>query len=217
MALVYDRSFGSSELNEFREFIENIWDWAAVETVGNDKIYWVDSEKTFGLGTRLTYGNPNLEVVKGSSFYHLTEGDNTYNLKVEKTSTTLIISTYGSGSVSSVPANNCNKYMVCAATNTSTGTNEPIVIFLGSKSSSNQVMMLASDVTTPVDMAAQNANANTNAKTTNLIPFYNTASACITTNVYQSLCENISSWYFGDVIIKGRAYRMSGSVFALDE
>ena len=66
-------------------------------------------------------------------------------------------------------------------------------------------------------MSEQNGNANVNAKTTNLIPLYNTKSAFITTDVYKSLCEDIGAWYFGNVMVNGKAYRMSGSVFALDE
>ena len=109
-----------------------------------------------------------------------------------------------------------DKIIICNGHNTNTGEDEQIMIYLGSKSSSNVSSMYASDVSAPANMSEQNSNANTNAKTTNLIPFYNTASEFITTDVYKSVCEDIGTWYFGNVIVNDKAYRMSGSVFARD-
>ena len=78
-------------------------------------------------------------------------------------------------------------------------------------------MMFAPDVVTPSDISAQNANTNVNARTTNLIPIWSTRSGFVTTDMFYSLCENISSWYFGYIVLNGEPYRMSGQIFVADE
>ena len=217
MATVYNNVFtsqGSTQETVAWFNSLNIWNWSGITT----DTLWVDAAKTIGLKF-IGVGNI-ISLIKDSTTYHASSDSSLTSMyvKVEKTTNAVIISVKNSGTaLSDVSATDCDKYIVCNATNSLTRAIEPIIIYLGSKSSSNQCMMLASDVNVPTDMAAQNSNANVNAKTTNLIPFYNTASVCVTSDILQSLCEDISSWYFGDVIVNDKAYRMSGSVFALDE
>ena len=205
-------------------YLENNWTWGGgVSRSGsgsyNDTAYfYIDEAKTIGL--YYLQGQTGMSASKiGVYFkgttYHVADLASNSTFEIEITDTALIIS-FISGS-NSISATNCEKIIVCGGYNTNTETDEQIMLYLGSKSSSNVSAMYASDVTTPADISEQNSNANTNAKTTNLIPFYSTASEFITTDVFKSLCEDIGSWYFGNVMVNNKAYRMSGSVFALDE
>lgn len=231
MAIVYDKIYNSisydmSDVETIIDDLAPLWNWSSIDTGEydtNSKILWVDSSKTYGIGVSTnTNANPGQRglricIIKNGTVYHQHSNDYfSLNVKIEKTSNALILSVKAQNNLNSVSATDCDKYIVCNATNTVTNTVEPIVIYLSSKASSNVCTMIASDVVSLVDITAQNANANTGAKSTNLIPFYNPASACITTDVFVSLCEDITAWSFGNVVINGYRFRMSGSVFARD-
>lgn len=221
---VYPNSSGS--YSTIVSDLRALWNWtSSAETSAGTKLT-IDAAKKIGL---FVYnGNVNyttIGVIFGSSYYHLAGPQSTVGklqLKAEKVGdNTLIISAWrvdASGS-SNVAADLCDKYIICRAVNTNTENEETILIYLGSSSSSgdNKCAMFTSDVIQQINISAQDANQNVNAKNTNIVPFFNPASAFVTKDVYQSLCENVSSWYFGDVTINGRPYRMSGSVFVLDE
>ena len=235
MAIVYDKiynntSYNMSDVEPIIDDLTPLWNWSGIDTGDistyeeNSKILWVDSSKTYGIGvstaTNANQGQRGLRIciIKNGAPYHQNLNDYySLNMKIEKTSSALILSVKAQNNLNSVSVTDCDKYIICNATNTVTNTVEPIVIYLSSKASSNVCTMIASDVISLVDITAQNANANVDAKTTNLIPFYNPASACITTDIYQSLCEDIGAWYFGNVMVNNKAYRMSGSVFSVDE
>lgn len=225
MAKVFEQAVSPTELGTVLfPYLRDNWTWAGgTETTSGDfgsKTYnlYLDEDKTKAITIR--YGGPGYRshigiIFKGNS-YHLADLETgTSTFEVEITDTALIISCIPNSS--SINAANCDKYIICNGYSTNADSEEQIMIYLGSKSSSNVSSIYASDVTTPADMSEQNANDNVNAKTTNLIPFYNTVSSFITTDVYKSLCEDIGAWYFGNVIVNNKAYRMSGSVFALDE
>lgn len=227
MAIIYDKTYGYPSYDigaatPIKDDLSTLWDWAAIETNSGGTGYnlWLDSSKTYGLSVSYSSGAIGLEVslIKGTTLYHTTYNDRymTLNMKIEKTNGALILSVKAQNNLSSVSATDCDKFIICNGLNATTKATEPIIIYLGSKSSSNQIMLLAGDVDSPTNLTAQNANANTGAKVTNLIPFYSPSSACITTDVFVSLCEDIASWYFGNVVINGITYRMSGSVFARD-
>lgn len=221
MATVWDKTTDASgTLSEVVPYLTEHWTWNGGVVNGDydSKIFYIDSAKTIGLYLFIRSGTGVVNVgikFKGTD-YHLTQfsGYSTLTFKIEITGTTLIFSYINAASIS---ATNCEKIIICNGYNTNTNTEEQMLIYLGSKSSSNVSSLYASDVTTPADISEQNANANVDAKTTNLIPFYSTASEFITTDVLKSLCEDIGAWYFGNVMVNGKAYRMSGSVFALDE
>lgn len=227
MAIVYDKaydypSYDIGAVTPIKDDLSTLWDWAEIETQTdqNQYILWVDAAKTYGLVLAYRAGAVGLGIgiIKGTTIYHLTSNDRymQLNMKIEKTTGALILSVKAQNNLSSVSATDCDKFIICNALNTATKASEPVIIYLGSKASSNQQMLLAGDVASPVDLTAQNANANTSSKTTNLIPFYSPSSACITTDVFVSLCEDIVAWSFGNVSINGIKYRMSGSVFARD-
>lgn len=202
-------------IEQLKTDLESLWEWAAIDLDSENYAYlWLDSAKTYGLCIVWGYGE-GIGIRKGTTNYHLSNNARDgITVQFEKTTNALILST-APGDVN-ISATNCDKYIICNGLNSATKAVEPVVIYLGSKASSNQQMLLAADVDIPVNLSAQNANANTSAKTTNLIPFYSPSSACITTDVFVSLCENINTWYFGNVVINGYTYRMSGSVFARD-
>ena len=228
MAIIYDKTYGYPSYDigaatPIKDDLSTLWDWAGIETKETGEvgyILWIDNAKTTGLVVQYTTGAIGLQIaiIKNTTIYHTTENDRymTLNMKIEKTSGALILSVKAQDDLLSVSATDCDKFIICNGLNAATKTTEPVIIYLGSKASSNQIMLLASDVDSPVNLSAQNADANTSSKTTNLIPFYSPSSACITTDVYVSLCEDIASWYFGNVVINGYTYRMSGSVFARD-
>jgi hypothetical protein len=68
-----------------------------------------------------------------------------------------------------------------------------------------------------VSMPTLDGNANVNSLTTNLIPFWSTNSAFVTTDVFMSVCTNLPTWFFSNIILNETEYRMSGSVYFLDE
>ena len=226
--IVIDKAYSSSH-SAYETIVADMtdaWNWTAVETVTNGTKFCIDEDRRFGI--YVYNGNSNytsIGIMFGTKSYHIAGPSGTANklvIKFEKIGTdTMIISAYRVSSSDSpyVAANLCDKYIICKAVNTLTEDEETVLVYIGSSSTSggNKTMMLASDVMQPADVMVQNANANINAKNTNLIPLYNTASAFITNDVYMSLCENVSSWYFGDVVINDKSYRMSGSVFVLDE
>lgn len=219
MATVWEQVISPSERSTLYAKLQEMWDWADVTGLSNSTThFWIDEAKTKAIRFDYDGSAPaTLRIsVQYNNYYYHDNNAQSRPYKIEKTDTALILSYSNSGD--SVSSTSCEKIIICNGFNPNTNTNESetIMIYLGSKSSSNVSTVYASDVVTPVDMAEQNSNANTNAKTTNLIPFYNTASAFITTDVYKSLCEDIGAWYFGDVTINGRPYRMSGSVFARD-
>jgi len=201
-------------------YLRDNWTWGA--TYADDGKFYIDTAKTIGIqiGAGGQYNDPTIRILFNGAEYHVISFDRTTwtndkAIMIEITNTALIISCTDKST--SANAANCQKIIVCNGHNTNTGTDEQIMIYLDSRSSANVSAMYASDVAVPVDMSEQNGNANVNAKTTNLIPLYNTNSAFITTDVYKSLCEDIGAWYFGNVMVNDKAYRMSGSVFALDE
>lgn len=225
MAIIYDKVYGYPSYDigaatPIKDDLSTLWDWAAIDTITDGYILWLNSSKTYGLSVVYTSSGIGLQVslIKGDTLYHTTYNDRymALNMKIEKTTGALILSVKAQDNLSSVSAIDCDKFIICNGLNSATKAVEPVIIYLGSKSSSNQIMLLAGDVESPVNLTAQNANANTSSKTTNLIPFYSPSSACITTDVFVSLCEDISSWYFGNIVINGYRYRMSGSVFARD-
>lgn len=218
---IYYYSYSDNTYAQIVADLTNAWDWTSVTTYAYGTMFSIDAEHKIGLTVYKTNDYSSIGIRFDSTNYHLA-GTGSYSTLLVRTENVgdnaLIISVWRTSSGGTVAPELCDKYIICKAVNNDTEAEETVVIYLGSSSTSggNKCMMLASDVLTPADIAAPNANANTNAKTTNLIPFYNPKTACITTEVYQSLCENVSSWYYGDVMINNRAYHMSGSVFALD-
>ena len=216
MAIVWQRTLSRAEMGSILiPYLENNWTWAGGKvTSGSNTYFHIDTAKTIGIRYNQGSGYDNSRIYvnfKGADYHNTSLPDGTTFI-VEITDTAMIIS-YVSGSIS---ATNCEKIIICNGVNANTGDEEQMLIYLSSKASSNVSAIYASDVTTPADIAEQDGNANVNAKTTNLIPFYNPASAFITTDVFKSLCEDIGAWYFGNVMVNNKVYRMSGSVFARD-
>ena len=219
MAIVWERNLSRVDIRDvLLPYLESNWTWAGGKEVsGSNTFLYIDEAKTMGIRYNHGSGYDNSRIYvrfKGEDYHNTALTDNSAFI-VEITDTALILSYTGSSD--SVGASNCDKIIICNGYNSKTETIEQLILYVSSKASSNVTAMYASDVTTPADMAEQDANANVNAKTTDLIPFYNTASVFITTDVFKSLCEDIGAWYFGDVVVNNEPYRMSGSVFALDE
>ncbi|MCR4638296.1 hypothetical protein [Ruminococcus sp.] len=225
--VVLDKAYAnsSSRYSDIVSDVTDLWDWADISTVYDGTMFKLHVEDNFGL---MVYnGNSNFTTIAvrfGSSSYHIAGPSSTAAkllIKAERVGEdTLILSVWRvSDSPNIVSANLCDKYIICRGVNTITEEEETVLVYLGSNSTSgtNKCMLLAGDVMQATDIAAQNANANVNAKNTNIIPFFSPASVYITKDVYQSLCSNVSSWYFSDVILNDKPYRMSGSVFVLDE
>lgn len=224
MAIVQEMNLTNAQIwSTLLPYLEDNWTWPGGVVRSSDdgrRTFYIDEAKTIGI--QFIKGSQYFSyfmgvIFKGTEYHNIEFSYNTTNktFMIEITDTALIISAVDNST--SINAANCQKIIVCNGYNTNTAGTEQIIIYLGSKSSSNVSAIYASDVTTPVDISEQNGNANVNAKTTNLIPFYNTNSVFITTDVYKSLCEDIGAWYFGNVMVNNKAYRMSGSVFAVDE
>lgn len=217
MATVIKKYYAwNATIDQLKADLQSMWDWAAIDWSSNAYAYfWLNSTKTYGLGLMMGYGE-SLILKTNTNYYH--ESNNARNgitVQFERTTNALILST-APGNVT-ITGTNCDKYIICNATNPTTNAIEPIIIYIGSKSNSNVSMMLASDVATPADNSEQNGNANVSSKYTALINLYNTKSNFVATDVYKSMFMELPTWSFGDVMLNGHRYRMSGSIFALDE
>ena len=204
-------------------YLEDNWTWPGGVVRSSDdgrRTFYIDEAKTIGI--QFIKGSQYFSwfmgiIFKGTEYHNIEFSYNTTNktFMIEITDTTLIISAVDNSK--SINASNCQKIIVCNGHNTNTDTNEQIIIYLGSKSSSNVSAIYASDVSVPMDMSEQNGNANVSSKYTALINLYNTKSNFVATDVYKSMFMELSTWSFGDVMLNGHRYRMSGSIFALDE
>lgn len=221
-----------SDMQNIISFLRNNWTWAAEEDAPNPdnpsytyngKIFYLDAAKTKGVNIHVRNGTNSVNInpyFKGNHYHYATNNPNVtstypFSMKIEITSDTLIISwKYESATV---PVANCEKMVVHNAVNPNTNATEQVLTYIGNKSSSNVSAMYASDVITPADNSEQNGNANVNGKYTALINLYNTKSNFVATNVYKSMFMELSAWSFGDVMLNGHRYRMSGPIFALDE
>lgn len=204
-------------------YLENNWTWADVVKSGTGSIsstayFYINDAKTIGL--YYLQGQTGMSASKiGVYFkgttYHIVELASNSTFEIEITNTALILS-FISGS-NSISASNCHKIIIHNAINPKTNTTEQVISYVGSKSSSNVSAIYASDVLAIADNSEQNGNANVSSKYTALINLYNTKSNFIATDVYKSMFMELSAWSFGDVMLNGHHYRMSGSIFALDE
>lgn len=220
MATVYDKINASATdvLNEVVPYLTSNWNWTAVESDNqyNGKIFYINSAKTIGIHLYIRTGTNDVGVgvrFQGTDYHMSTTGD-PYSLKIEITDTALILSYILSSTIS---VTNCEKIIVHNAINSNTDTTQQVISYIGSKSSSNVSAMYTNDVTIPTDNSEQDGNANVNGKYTALINLYNTKSNFVATDVYKSMFMELSTWSFGDVMLNGHRYRMSGSIFALDE
>lgn len=221
-----------SDMQNVISFLRNNWTWAAEEDspkpsnpsyTYNGKIFYLDAEKTKGVNIFVRNGTNDVNInpyFKGNH-YHYAPNDQTvssahpFSMKIEITSDALIISwKYESATLT---AANCEKMIVHNAINPNTNATEQVLSYIGSKSSNNVSAMYASDIPTPGDISEQNSNTNVNGKYTALINLYTPKSSFVATNVYKSMFMELSAWSFGDVMLNGHRYRMSGSIFALDE
>lgn len=219
MATVQDYTITSvADASNVISYLESNWTWNGGKTEsGFETTLWVDTAKTIGLYFYVRSGVSQLKIgvkFKGTE-YHLSDLQypDAVSFKIEITSTALCFSFIDA---SSLTAENCTKIIVCDAHNSTNDTDEQVIIYLGSKASSNVSAIYASDVVTPYDLPAQNSNTGVSAKVSYMVPFYNKASAFVTTDVLQALTVDVVSWYFGNISLNNKPYRMSGSVVMFD-
>ncbi len=200
-------------------YLKDNWAWAATT---NDGFFYIDAAKTIGFQITAggQYSDPAIRIqFHGNEQRYIGFDRTTWTedkaIKIEITNTALIISCTDKSTF--VNAANCRKIIVCNGHNSNTDENKQIMIYLDSRSSSNVSAIYASDVSAIADNSEQNGNANINSKYTALINLYNTKSNFITTDVYKSMFMELSAWSFGDVMLNGHHYRMSGQIFTLDE
>lgn len=204
-------------------YLENNWTWADVVKSGTGNInstayFYIDEAKTIGLyylQGQTGMSASKLGVYFKGTTYHVIDLASNSTFEIEITNTALIIS-FISGS-NSISASNCHKLIVHNAINPKTNTTEQAISYIGNLSTGNVSTIYASDVMTPVDMSEQNGNANVSSAQSVFVQFCNKASDFIATDVYKCLCTSLSGWSFGDAMIDGHKYRMSGSIYALDE
>lgn len=200
-------------------YLRDNWTWAVTP---NDGFFYIDTAKTIGFQITAggQYSDPAIRIqFHGNEHRYIGFDRTTWTedkaIKIEITSTTLIISCTDKST--SINAANCQKIIICNGYNSNTDEYKQIMIYFDSRSSSNVSTIYASDVLTPADISEQNGNANVSSKYTALINLYNSKSNFVATDVYKSMFMELSAWTFGDVILNGHRYRMSGSIFALDE
>lgn len=227
MAIVWDY-VGSNVTNTMQQlsnYLAANWTWNGgtdVQTGGIDISYfWMDTNKNVELsitnGVSGSFGGKITIKYKGTTVY---TNDDFFNskitFKVEIGFNILIISFANDGSFS---GGHCEKIIICNGTDFVHNKTEQIMIYLGSLASSNVYKMIASDLpgNAVVSMSTMDGNANVNSLTTNLIPFWTTNSAFVTTDVFMSVCTNLPTWFFSNIILNETEYRMSGSVYFLDE
>jgi hypothetical protein len=211
--------------------VTNMWDWDHLTTFTTGTKFCVTSRGTQGLA--IYKGNSGQTWAAPCQMYN-----NAYmNFAGPDVSTTsnyvkvrvryervqdkaLIISAwrYTASSTADLLATLCDKYIITETVNSITSEKEMAIIYISSRSTqtSNKIRLLTSEIDTALsvgEMTMPRVNANKNAKSTILIPLYMPATACVTTNVFQSVCQDRPAWDFGYVTIKDRHYLMSGSIF----
>lgn len=239
MAIVKDKIYPSNEYNSndlvpFIRDLISMWgsevviepsNWETLrETNTWIKIY-INEERNFRIIVSYQSGAVGAAIgIEYRNGNNWTAGHTVYsdryaamNVKFEQFPETLIMNIKMQDNLVSVSATDCDKIIITNGLNSVTQERAPIAIWLGSHSSDNKCMMFAGDMTVPIDQTALNANANVNAWTTHMIPFWSLRSAFVTENLFQSLCMNISSWYFGYITMNGEPFRISGSVFVSDD
>lgn len=221
MAIVWNGDNLSRETanTEVVNFLTNNWDWAGgTEYLSNWNLFYINTSKTIGIGWEPGYTglrSSKIAIYYNGSWYHTTEFASPSSYKIEVGFTQMVIS-FKSGTTQ-LSASDCNKIIICNGKDFVNNKEEQIVIWLGSQASSNVYSMYTSDLVIPTDLSAQNSNNNVNSLTTNLIPFWSTKTAFVTTDVFQSVCTNIPTWFFSNIILNETEYRMSGSVFFVDQ
>lgn len=222
MATVQDYKLpdGQISVKGVAHLLTSIWNFPQVYEGNGYTDLYINEAKTIGI--RVSAEGNCISIIRNGTIYHATTGSRYSGyylyLKLEATTDTFIISAiytdayYGDA----VIASNCHKYIICNAKNTLNET-EPIVAYVGSNSSSNVSAFYTNETLVPTDMGEQNGGANVNAKYTAVINLYNIKSNFVAINVYKSMFMELSAWSFGDVMLNGHRYRMSGPIFALDE
>lgn len=204
-------------------YLENNWAWNDIVKygtgdTGSTAYFYIDEAKTLGLyyqQGRTGQTASKIGIRFKDTTYHVVELASNTTFKIEITNTALILS-FISGS-NSISASNCHKLIIHNAINPKTNTTEQVISYVGNLSTGNVSTICASDIITPVDMSEQNGGANVNSVQSVFVQLCNKASDFIATDVYKCLCSSLSGWSFGDSIINGHHYRMSGSIYALDE
>ena len=220
MATVWTQTLTLAEMGTLLiPYLRDNFTWAGgTETASQYTYFYINEAKTIGIryfqGINGIYGS-KIAVIFKDSYYHETEFYPNGTFEIEITATALILS-YISNS-NSISASNCEKIIVHNAINPKTNTTQQVISYIGNKSSSNVFAMYTSDILTPVDMPKQNGGANVSSAQSVFIPLCNKATDFIATDVYECLCSSLSGWSFGNSIIDGHKYRMSGSIYALDE
>lgn len=220
MATVWTQTLTLAEMGTILiPYLRDNFTWAGgVETSGQYTYFYINEAKTIGIryfqGTNGIQGSKIVIIFK-NSYYHETEFYPNGAFEVEITATALILS-YISNS-NSISASNCHKIIVHNAINPKTNTTEQVISYIGNLSTGNVSAIYASDVITPVDMSEQNGDTNVNSAQSVFVQLCNKASDFIATDVYKCLCTSLSGWSFSNAMIDGHRYRMSGSIYALDE
>ena len=224
MATVTQKFYNASNISDLRTDLEDMWNWTSIsEATGTTQAYdfFINDAHTYGI--RLGQFNSNLGYIclvkDGSIFsnynFDITSG-NGANIMIEKTNTALIISLSSATAAGNVVANSCYKAIVCNAINKSN--QQEVVAFRYNAANNAANAMVASDIAgNPTNISEQTENANINGKYTALINLYHPQSDFVATDVYKSMFMELSAWSFGNVMLNGHRYRMSGPIFALDE
>lgn len=223
MATVIQKFYNASNISDLRTDLADMWNWTSISTAaGTTQAYdfFINDAHTYGI--RIGQFNSNLGyicLVKDNSIFSnynfdITSG-NGANIMIEKTNTALIISLSSATSTGDVIVNNCYKAIVCNAINKSN--QQEVVAFRYNAASNAANAMIASDVNNPTNMSEQTESTTINGKYTALINLYHPQSDFVATDVYKSMFMELSAWSFGDIMLNGHRYRMSGPIFALDE
>lgn len=233
--IVTDKTYDDSleSYDDIVADITNIWTWKdiidmssgvkfMVNNGGTNKVAFGVYKNTYGSVTYVTpccwYNNATMQYAGPSS-----SGNKKLKMKFENINNrVLIISAwrFASDSTEELSASSCDKYIICKAINANTREEDDVLIYCGNRTGGNAYYLLTSEWGTALsaaEMTAPRQSKSLNAKTSFLIPFYSNASEYFTPDVFQALTENLEAWDWGDVTINGKKYRMSGSIFVLDE
>ena len=198
-------------------FLTNNWNWAAIEDADyQGKRFYINSAKTVGLEfyARTGTNDYGFRIYYNSSAHNQELISNNIAAKIEVVSNKALIISCKSGTTFS---GNVRKYIVCNGLNSQTNNIEQIIIYALAETDNFMNTIYASDNRAASLEYDRTQSAMCNAKFTELINFYCKDTKFVATNVYKALLIDLSAWSYGDVMINGHLYRMSGPVFVLDE
>lgn len=137
MAVSFAKTYAGSDTSGFIADFTAAWSWAAIdhEDDSAEWIFYIDDEKNKGFKISENRGQLQIQAVFYGSTY-FTQSANTFlTTRFTATSTCFVLDWYGSASTGIIKPYSNYKYMICTGADQETGTEEQLLVYCDSSSS----------------------------------------------------------------------------------